>query len=150
MAYQAREIAFGLGLEGDVHKKAVKFLMSLYKAFRGLDASVLEINPCLITEDGDVLALDAKVNLDDNALFRHKDLVELRDLTEEAPLEVEASKFGLNYIKLDGNVGCMVNGAGVGDGHHGYHPASRQLTGQLPRRWRGRRAPSRSKTRFAS
>ncbi len=113
MAYQAREIAFGLGLEGDVHKKAVKFLMSLYKAFRGLDASVLEINPCLITEDGDVLALDAKVNLDDNALFRHKDLVELRDLTEEAPLEVEASKFGLNYIKLDGNVGCMVNGAGL-------------------------------------
>ncbi len=113
MPYQAREIAFGLGLEGDVHKKAVKFLMSLYKAFRGLDASMLEINPCLITEDGEVLALDAKVNLDDNALFRHKDLVELRDINEEAPLEVEASKFGLNYIKLDGNVGCMVNGAGL-------------------------------------
>ena len=113
MSYQAREIAFGLGLEGDVHKKAVKFLMSVYKAFRGLDASMLEINPCLITEDGEVLALDAKVNLDDNALFRHKDLVELRDITEEAPLEVEASKFGLNYIKLDGNVGCMVNGAGL-------------------------------------
>ena len=114
MAYQAREIAFGLGLEGDVHKKAVKFLMSVYNAFRGLDASMLvEINPCLITEDGEVLALDAKVNLDDNALFRHKDLVELRDINEEAPLEVEASKFGLNYIKLDGNVGCMVNGAGL-------------------------------------
>lgn len=113
MSYQAREIAFGLGLEGDVHKKAVKFLMSVYKAFRGLDASMLEINPCLITEDGEVLALDAKINLDDNALFRHKDLVELRDITEEAPLEVEASKFGLNYIKLDGNVGCMVNGAGL-------------------------------------
>lgn len=113
MPYQAREIAFGLGLEGDVHKKAVKFLMSLYKAFRGLDASMLEINPCLITEDGEVLALDAKINLDDNALFRHKDLVELRDINEEAPLEVEASKFGLNYIKLDGNVGCMVNGAGL-------------------------------------
>ena len=113
MPYQAREIAFGLGLEGDVHKKAVKFLMSLYKAFRGLDASMLEINPCLITEDGEVLALDAKVNLDDNALFRHKDLIELRDIAEEAALEVEASKFGLNYIKLDGNVGCMVNGAGL-------------------------------------
>ena len=113
MFYQAREIAFGLGLEGDVHKKAVKFLMSVYKAFRGLDASMLEINPCLITEDGEVLALDAKVNLDDNALFRHKDLVELRDITEEAPLEVEASNFGLNYIKLDGSVGCMVNGAGL-------------------------------------
>jgi succinyl-CoA synthetase beta subunit len=113
MPHQARRIAYGLGLEGDVHKKAVKFLMSLYKAFRGLDASLLEINPCLVTEDGEVLALDAKVNLDDNALFRHKDLIALRDITEEAPLEVEASKFNLSYIKLDGNVGCMVNGAGL-------------------------------------
>ena len=113
MAYQAREIAFGLGLEGDVHKKCVRFLMKLYDAFKGLDASQVEINPCLVTKEGDVLALDAKVNLDDNALFRHKDLIELRDTDEESPLEVEASKYSLNYIKLDGNVGCMVNGAGL-------------------------------------
>jgi len=97
----------------DVHRKTVAFLLSLYQAFRGLDCSLLEINPCLVTEEGEVLALDAKINLDDNALFRHKDLLSLRDITEEAPLEVEASKFGLNYIKLDGNVGCMVNGAGL-------------------------------------
>ncbi len=111
--YQARQLAFGLGLEGDVHKKAVRFLTKLYGAFRGLDASQVEINPCLVTQEGDVLALDAKLNLDDAALFRHKDVVELRDTDEESPLEVEASKFGLNYIKLDGNVGCMVNGAGL-------------------------------------
>ena len=113
MPYQARELAFGLGLEGDVHKKAVRFLMKLYEAFKGLDASQVEINPCLVTQEGDVLALDAKVNLDDNALFRHKDLIELRDTDEESPLEVEASNYSLNYIKLDGNVGCMVNGAGL-------------------------------------
>jgi len=111
--YQAREIAFGLGLEGDVFKKGVKFLMGLYAAFRGLDATQVEINPCLVTVEGDVLALDAKVNLDDNALYRHKELIELRDTDEESPLEVEASAFDLNYIKLDGNVGCMVNGAGL-------------------------------------
>ena len=111
--YQARRLAYGLGLSGDVHKKAVAFILSLYQAFRGLDASLVEINPCLVTEEGEVLALDAKLNLDDNALFRHQDLLSLRDVTEEAPLEVEASKFGLNYIKLDGNVGCMVNGAGL-------------------------------------
>ncbi len=113
MPHQARQIAFGLGLEGDVHKKAVHFLLALYRASHGLDASMVEINPCLVTEEGDVLALDAKVTLDDNALFRQKDLVSLRDLDEEAPLEVEASKFDLNYIKLDGKVGCMVNGAGL-------------------------------------
>ena len=111
--YQARRIAYGLGLVEDVHRKAVAFMLSLYQAFRGLDCSLLEINPCLVTEEGEVLALDAKINLDDNALFRHKDLLSLRDITEEAPLEVEASKFGLNYIKLDGDVGCMVNGAGL-------------------------------------
>ena len=111
--YQARELAFGLGLKGDVLKKAVRFLTMLYEAFRGLDASQVEINPCLVTQEGDVLALDAKLNLDDAALFRHKDVLELRDTDEESPLEVEASKFGLNYIKLDGNVGCMVNGAGL-------------------------------------
>ena len=110
---QARRIAFGLGLEGDVFKKAVNFLLALYRAFHGLDASLVEINPLLITGEGEVVALDAKVNLDDNALFRHKDLLELRDITEEALLEVEASKYDLNYIKLDGNVGCMVNGAGL-------------------------------------
>jgi len=113
MPHQARQIAFGLGLEGDVQKKAVNFLLALYRASHGLDASMVEINPCLVTEEGDVLALDAKVNLDDNALFRQKDLVSLRDLDEESPLEVDASKFDLNYIKLDGNVGCMVNGAGL-------------------------------------
>ena len=111
--YQARQFAFGLGLEGNVHKKAVRFLTKLYGAFRGLDASQVEINPCLVTQEGDVLALDAKLNLDDAALFRHKDVLELRDTDEESPLEVEASRFGLNYIKLDGNVGCMVNGAGL-------------------------------------
>ncbi len=111
--HQARRIAFGLGLEGDVFKKAVNFLLALYRAFHGLDASLVEINPLLITEEGEVVALDAKLNLDDNAMFRHKDLQELRDFTEEAALEVEASKYDLNYIKLDGNVGCMVNGAGL-------------------------------------
>ena len=111
--HQARRLAFELGLSGDVHKNAVSFLLSLYQAFRGLDASLVEINPLLVTKEKDVLALDAKVSIDDNALFRHPDVRELRDLTEESPLEVEASKFSLNYIKLDGNVGCMVNGAGL-------------------------------------
>jgi succinyl-CoA synthetase beta subunit len=111
--YQARRIAFALGLEGNAFKEGVKFITSLYKAYVGLDASLFEINPMLRTSDGRILAVDAKVNLDDNSLFRHKDLAELRDVTEEDPLEVEASKSGLNYIKLDGNVGCMVNGAGL-------------------------------------
>jgi succinyl-CoA synthetase beta subunit len=111
--HQARRLAFELGLAGDVHKNAVTFLLSLYQAFRGLDASLVEINPLLVTKEREVLALDAKVSVDDNALFRHPDVRELRDLTEESPLEVEASKFSLNYIKLDGNVGCMVNGAGL-------------------------------------
>jgi succinyl-CoA synthetase beta subunit len=111
--YQARELAFGLGLRGELHKKAVTFMLALYRAFRGLDASLVEVNPLLVTADGEVVALDAKVNLDDNALFRHQDLAELRDTGEETPLDVEASRFGLNYIKLDGNVGCMVNGAGL-------------------------------------
>ncbi len=111
--HQARRLAFELGLSGDVHKNAVRFLLSLYQAFRALDASLVEINPLLVTREKDVMALDAKVSVDDNALFRHPDVKELRDLTEESPLEVEASKFSLNYIKLDGNVGCMVNGAGL-------------------------------------
>jgi succinyl-CoA synthetase beta subunit len=109
--YQARKIAFGLGLPGEV--AATPFLQSLYRAFIDTDASMLEINPCVLTGDGKLVALDAKMTFDDNALFRHKDLRELRDLDEEDPLEVEASKYGLNYIKLDGSVACMVNGAGL-------------------------------------
>lgn len=112
--YQARNLAFGLGLEGAVAGQAVPFMASLFKAFEATDASLVEINPLLITKGGDVIALDAKVNFDASALFRHPELVELRDLDEEEPLEVEASKFDLNYIKLEGgNVGCMVNGAGL-------------------------------------
>lgn len=111
--YQARKLAYALGLEGDQHKNAVKFLISLYRAYSGTDASLAEINPLVVTKDGKVLALDAKMNFDDNALYRRKDIAEYRDLDEEDPLEIEASKYNLNYIKLDGNVGCMVNGAGL-------------------------------------
>jgi succinyl-CoA synthetase beta subunit len=112
--YQARKLAFGLGLPAEAVTKAVPFFTSLYRAFEGTDASLLEINPFLMTKAGDLLALDAKVNFDDNALFRHAELVELRDFDEEEPLEVEASKYSLNYIKLEGGtVGCMVNGAGL-------------------------------------
>jgi succinyl-CoA synthetase beta subunit len=111
--FQARKVAFALGLEGNAFKEMVKFITSLYNAYIGLDASMFEINPVLRTSDSKILAVDGKVNLDDNALFRHKDLEELRDITEEDPLEVEAGKSGLNYVKLDGNVGCMVNGAGL-------------------------------------
>ncbi len=113
MPFQARRLAFGLGLSGDQFKNAVKFLTSLYKAYVAVDASLAEINPLVVTKDGRVLALDAKINIDDNALFRHADIIDLRDLDEEEPLEVEASKYNLNYIKLDGDVGCMVNGAGL-------------------------------------
>lgn len=115
-SFQARELAFGLGLEGAAFKDFTKFIMALYKAYIELDASMLEINPLIITNDDRILALDAKINLDDNALFRHKEYDALRDLNEEDPLEVEASKSNLNYIKLDGNVGCMVNGAGLAMG----------------------------------
>ncbi len=111
--FQARKLAFGLNLVGDQFKNGVKFLTALYNACMAVDASLAEINPLVVTKDGSVLALDAKINIDDNALFRHKDIVELRDLDEEEPLEVEASKYDLNYIKLDGDVGCMVNGAGL-------------------------------------
>ena len=113
LGFQARKLAFKLGLEGDTLKQAVKFLNALYKAFQATDASLAEINPLLITKQGNVLALDAKMNFDDNALVRHPEIHEMRDLDEEEPLEVEASKFDLNYIKLNGNVGCMVNGAGL-------------------------------------
>ncbi len=111
--FQARKVAFALGLEGKAFKQMVKFIQALYRAYMASDASQFEINPVLKTSDDKILAVDAKVNLDDNALYRHSDLVELRDLNEEEELEIEASKAGLNYIKLDGNVGCMVNGAGL-------------------------------------
>ena len=111
--FQARKVAFALGLEGTAFKEMVKFIYALYDAYEKTDSSMFEINPVLKTSDNKILAVDAKVNLDDNALYRHKDLAELRDLSEEDPLEVEAGKSGLNYVKLDGNVGCMVNGAGL-------------------------------------
>jgi succinyl-CoA synthetase beta subunit len=111
--YQARKLAFGLGLVPEVVNAAVPFFQSLYRAFIETDASLLEINPCVVTGDGRLVALDAKVNFDDNALYRHPEFKELRDLDEETPLEVEASKYKLNYIKLEGTVGCMVNGAGL-------------------------------------
>jgi succinyl-CoA synthetase beta subunit len=113
LGFQARKLAFKLGLSGDSLKQAQKFIAALYRAFEGTDASLAEINPLLVTRQGDVLALDAKMNFDDNALARHADIQALRDLDEESPLEIEAGKFNLNYIKLDGNVGCMVNGAGL-------------------------------------
>lgn len=112
-AFQARDLAFGIGFTGPAANLAANAIMALARANDALDASLAEINPFILTKDEKVYALDAKITLDDNAMFRHKDLAELRDLNEEDPLEVEASKFGLNYIKLDGNVACMVNGAGL-------------------------------------
>ncbi len=111
--FQARRLAFQLGLEPAQVPEAVRFMIGLYKAYLDTDASLMEINPFITTRDGKLAALDCKINFDDNALFRHKDLKDLRDLAEEDPLEVEASKFSLNYIKLDGNIACMVNGAGL-------------------------------------
>jgi succinyl-CoA synthetase beta subunit len=111
--YHGREIAFGLGLEGKQVNTAVKFIGALYKAFVDLDCSIVEINPLVVTGAGEVIALDAKVNFDDNALFRHKDIEELRDESEEDPSELEAARHSLNYVKLDGKIGCMVNGAGL-------------------------------------
>jgi len=112
-AFQARKLAFGLGLEAALVTEATRFLSALYKAFEATDASLAEINPLVVTRDGRILALDAKMNFDDNALYRHKDIRELRDLDEEDPLEVRASNYNLNYIRLEGTVGCMVNGAGL-------------------------------------
>ena len=111
--YHARKIAFFLGLEGNQVKSATKLILSLYQAFVDLDANLVEINPLVVTGAGDVIALDAKMNFDDNALFRHKNVMELRDVTEEDPMEVKASEYDLNYVKLDGEIGCMVNGAGL-------------------------------------
>ena len=113
LPFQAQQLAFAIGLTGDSVKKATKLMLSLYQAFLASDASLLEINPLIVTESGDLLALDAKMTIDDNALYRHADFRDLRDLSEEDPLEVEASKFALNYIRLEGNIGCMVNGAGL-------------------------------------
>ena len=112
-AFQARKLAFGIGVPAESVNAAAAAMMALAKAYDACDCSMAEINPFILTKDGKVFALDAKITIDDNAMFRHKDLVDLRDLNEEDPLEVEASKFGLNYIKLDGNVACMVNGAGL-------------------------------------
>jgi len=128
--FQARALGFALGLSGDTFKKFLKFVTALARAYNETDATLAEINPLLVTADGDVLALDAKMNFDDNALARHADIAAMRDLDEEEPLEVEASKYDLNYIKLDGNIGCMVNGAGLAMGtmdiikHHGGAPAN--------------------------
>jgi succinyl-CoA synthetase beta subunit len=111
--FQTRQLAFALGLEGKQVAQAGKLMTAIWQAFQAADASLIEINPLIVTEDGALLALDAKINFEDNALYRHPDLQELRDLAEEDPLEVEASKYSLNYIKLDGTIGCMVNGAGL-------------------------------------
>jgi len=112
-SFQTRKVAFALGLSGNAHKEMVKFITALYNAYVGTDSSQFEINPVLKTSDDKILAVDAKVNIDDNALYRQKGLAALRDVAEEDPLEVEAGESGLNYVKLDGNVGCMVNGAGL-------------------------------------
>ncbi|MDP8304934.1 MAG: ADP-forming succinate--CoA ligase subunit beta [Candidatus Chlorobium antarcticum] len=114
--FQARQAAFFLGLEGEQFRNAVSFIGALYKAYTSIDAALAEINPLVVTKEGRVLALDAKINFDSNALYRHKDFLELRDISEEDPFEVEASKSNLNYVRLDGNVGCMVNGAGLAMG----------------------------------
>lgn len=111
--FQARNLGFALGLSGAGFKNFVSFIVKLYNAYEKLDLSMLEVNPLVLTAEGDIIALDAKVNIDDNALYRHPEFADLRDLSEEDPLEIEASRFDLNYIKLDGNVGCMVNGAGL-------------------------------------
>ena len=112
-SFQARKLAYGLDLSGDAFKTAMKIFMQMYHAYQSIDATIVEVNPLILTTDGRIVVLDAKVNLDDNALFRHKDISDMRDFDEEDPMEVEARKFNLNYIKLDGNVGCMVNGAGL-------------------------------------
>lgn len=112
-AFQARKIAYNLGLTGEANKGMVKFINALYKAYEGIDASMFEINPVLKTSQGKIMAVDAKVNLDENGLYRHPEIYALRDTDEEDPTEVEAGAHNLNYVKLDGNIGCMVNGAGL-------------------------------------
>ena len=112
-SFQSRKLAYAFNLSGDAFKAAMKIFMQMYHAYQSIDATIVEVNPLILTTDGRIVVLDAKVNLDDNALFRHKDISDMRDFDEEDPMEVEARKFNLNYIKLDGNVGCMVNGAGL-------------------------------------
>ena len=112
-AFHAQKLALGLGINGSAYKETIKLFMNMYKCYMGTDASIVEINPLVLTSDEKIVALDAKFNFDGNALYRHKDIAELRDIDEEDPTELEASKYNLNYIKLDGNVGCMVNGAGL-------------------------------------
>jgi succinyl-CoA synthetase beta subunit len=112
-SFQAKKLAYALGLSGDAFKSAVKVFMRMYQCYQGTDATIVEVNPLVLTKDEKIIVLDSKINFDDNALFRHKDIAEMRDLDEENPMEVEAGKFNLNYIKLEGNVGCMVNGAGL-------------------------------------
>ena len=112
-SFQAKKLAYALGLSGDAFKSAVKVFMRMYQRYQGTDATIVEVNPLVLTKDEKIIVLDSKINFDDNALFRHKDIAEMRDLDEEDPMEVEAGKFNLNYIKLEGNVGCMVNGAGL-------------------------------------
>lgn len=130
LPYQCRKIAYFLGLKGKTVNKAVKFILGLYQAFTEKDCSLAEINPLIVTNDGDVFALDAKMNFDDNALFRHPDIEKLRDPNEEDPTELEAKKWGISYVKLDGNIGCLVNGAGLAMStmdiikHHGGEPAN--------------------------
>ncbi len=116
LSFQARQLAYALGFEGEAFKQAVKFFTNLYKCYVSVDAAIAEVNPLVLTDQGNLVALDAKFNFDSNALYRHADIVEMRDIYEEDPTEVEAGKFNLNYIKLDGNVGCMVNGAGLAMG----------------------------------
>ena len=112
-SFQAKKLAYALGLSGNTFKSAVKVFMKMYQCYQGTDATIVEVNPLVLTKDEKIIVLDSKINFDDNALFRHKDIAEMRDLDEEDPMEVEAGKFNLNYIKLEGNVGCMVNGAGL-------------------------------------
>ena len=112
-SFQAKKLAYALGLSGNAFKSAVKVFMRMYQCYQGTDATIVEVNPLVLTKDEKIIVLDSKINFDDNALFRHKDIAEMRDLDEEDPMEVEAGKFNLNYIKLEGNVGCMVNGAGL-------------------------------------
>jgi succinyl-CoA synthetase beta subunit len=131
--YQARRLAFALGLKPSQIAEAVRFMIGLYKAFIETDSTLMEINPFITTKDDKLMALDCKINIDDNAMFRHKDLKELRDFAEEDPLEVEASKYALNYIKLDGSIACMVNGSRPGDGDNGHHSVRWRFGGEFPR-----------------
>ncbi len=141
--FQARKLAFGLGLPAQLVNQAAKFMQSLYQAYEQTDASLIEINPFLLTKDGRLFALDAKMNFDDNAMFRHPDFHALRDLNEEEPLEIEASKYDLNYIKLDGNIACMVNGAGLAMATMDIIKLAGRRARQLPRRRRRRLAGAR-------